>query len=99
IGVLYNKELAEIPSIILPEIAEGATHVYHLYVIRSKNRDQLQENLKAAGVETMVHYPVPPHLQEIYKRAFMQQGGLPLAEQLAKECLSLPLFPVSNEQN
>src|SRR5690606_26815760 len=88
IADLYDKELAGIPGIVLPEIAEGATHVYHLYVIRSENRDQLQENLKASGVKTMVHYPVPPHLQEVYKEGSLKKDCLVIADQLTKECLS-----------
>lgn len=84
----------------LPAVAEGSTHVYHLYVVRTANgptRDRLQQHLTAAGVGTLIHYPVPPHRQQAYADLGIPAGSLPIAEQLAATCLSLPLYPGMTE--
>lgn len=77
----------------LPEIAPWADPVWHLYVVRSKTRNQLQNQLKELGIETMIHYPVPPHLQKSYAKKGWRQGRYPIAEKMAKEVLSLPIGP------
>jgi len=77
----------------LPKIAEGATHVYHLYVIRTKKRDELQSYLNEKGIGTLIHYPIPPHLQEAYESLGLKKGDFPIAEELADTCLSLPVWP------
>ncbi len=79
-------------DIILPTTAEGADHVYHLFVIRSKERDRLQAYLKEKGINTQIHYPIPPHLAECYQHLGYKEGDFPVTEQYAKECLSLPLY-------
>lgn len=89
----YNEGLREIDGLILPKVAEGATHVYHLYVVRTKLRDELQEYLAAAGIGTLIHYPIPPHLQEAYKDLGLKKGDFPIAEEIAETALSLPLWP------
>jgi dTDP-4-amino-4,6-dideoxygalactose transaminase len=89
----YNNELQGIGDLVLPEIAEGATHVYHLYVIRSSKRDLLQQYLSENGIETLIHYPIPPHLQNAYGYLGFKAGDFPIAEQLADTSLSLPLYP------
>lgn len=89
----YNEALADIPGIILPKVADGATHAYHLYVIRTKQRDALQQHLTANGIGTLIHYPIPPHLQEAYSRLGHKRGYFPIAEEIADTCLSLPLWP------
>lgn len=95
----YAELLSDCTAIILPFVNPKADHVYHLYVIRCERRDELQQHLSANGVGTMIHYPVPPHLQEAYQSLGYQQGDFPMAEQLAKTCLSLPLFPgMTDEQ-
>lgn len=86
----YTERLAD-TSLITPHVPAWADPSWHLYVIRSPERDQIQQHLQAAGVETLVHYPIPPHQQECY--AGLQTGALPLAEQLAAEVLSLPIHP------
>jgi dTDP-4-amino-4,6-dideoxygalactose transaminase len=68
-------------------------HVYHLYVIRHAARDALRAALTARGVETLVHYPVPVHLQEAYADLGYRPGSLPVTEKLACEILSLPMYP------
>lgn len=99
LGELYLNLLADVPQLILPKIAPGATHVYHLFVVRSQRRDELQQHLESNGVKTIVHYPIPPHLQQAYKSSGYKTGDYPLAEELATTSLSLPLYPgISDEQ-
>jgi dTDP-4-amino-4,6-dideoxygalactose transaminase len=64
-----------------------------LYVIRTDNRDELQNYLKQNGIETGIHYPVPPHLQGAYRQLGYKKGDFPVAEKIAETCLSLPLNP------
>jgi dTDP-4-amino-4,6-dideoxygalactose transaminase len=70
-----------------------AHHVYHLYAIRTPRRDVVQQHLAAAGVGTIVHYPIPAHLQQAYAHLGVPTGALPASEQIAAEILSLPLYP------
>ncbi|WP_423224560.1 DegT/DnrJ/EryC1/StrS family aminotransferase [Candidatus Amarolinea aalborgensis] len=79
-------------GILTPHRRPGASHVYHLYVIRHPRRDELQEALKASGVGALIHYPAPVHLQPAYRR-LAAPGALPVTEQVAQEILSLPLYP------
>lgn len=79
------------PEIVTPFIPEWATAVWHLYVVRTSHRDQLQRYLLEHKIETMVHYPIPPHRQKCYRE--MTTLCLPIAEQLSAESLSVPLFP------
>jgi hypothetical protein len=77
-----------------PRQRDGATHVYHLYVTRSVNRDRWQALLKARGVGSGVHYPCPVHLQPAYAaRVALGPGGCPETERAAREVLSLPVYP------
>ena len=87
----YSAALAGIPAVVTPAVADAAAHVHHLYVIRTPRRDQLQAFLKARGIQTGVHYPIPIHRQPAY--AELSQTTLPVTEQLAGEILSLPMFP------
>ncbi len=93
IASYYNEFLKDIPGLILPKTAENATHSYHLYVIRTKNRDELQKHLTDNGIGTMIHYPIPPHLQEAYSHLGFKRGDFPIAEELANTMLSLPIWP------
>jgi dTDP-4-amino-4,6-dideoxygalactose transaminase len=67
--------------------------VYHLYVVRTPYRSELQEQLNQAGVGTGIHYPIPLHLQKAYAAMNHKPGDFPVCEQVAAECLSLPMFP------
>jgi len=98
LGALYQKHLAGIEGIVLPKTVAGATHVYHLFVIRTERRDQLQSYLDQNGVKTVIHYPIPPHLQEAYAPNGYKPGDFPIAEMLAKTSLSLPLYPGLTEE-
>ena len=80
------------PDIILPQIAEGASHVWHLFVVRIEKRDELQKYLADNGIGTQIHYPVPPHLAEAYKWLGYKAGDFPITEGLAGTILSLPLY-------
>jgi len=89
---LYDK-LLEGTDVILPLEKEGCKHAYYLYVIRLAQRDKLQKWLKSKGVDTMIHYPVPIHLQDAYKDLWCNRGDFPVTEKCANEVLSLPMFP------
>jgi dTDP-4-amino-4,6-dideoxygalactose transaminase len=89
---LYVRRLDDIEGLVLPVAADWAEPVWHLFVVRHPRRDALQERLSDAGVDTMIHYPIPPHLTGAYAAAF-EGVRLPVAERLADEVLSLPMGP------
>jgi len=89
---LYREKLKDIGDLILPPAAEGLSHVYHLFVVRTKKRDKLRQHLADLAIETLIHYPVPPHLQKAYAFGGYKRGDFPIAEELASTCLSLPLW-------
>jgi dTDP-4-amino-4,6-dideoxygalactose transaminase len=93
IAMWYNEALKEVAELIIPYVADEATHVYHLYVIRTKNREGLQQHLHQNGIGTLIHYPIPPHLQEAYTSLGYKKGDFPIAEEIAATCLSLPMWP------
>jgi dTDP-4-amino-4,6-dideoxygalactose transaminase len=77
----------------LPVQAPYAHHVYHVYAVRTRNRDKLQDALNARGIQTGIHYPIPVHMQKAYGNYGFVAGDLPITEQAAEELLSLPMFP------
>ncbi len=89
----YTEHLSSVPDVVAPFEPEYSRAVYHLYVIRSENRDALAEHLKAQGVASGFHYPLPVHLQKCYREWGYVTGSLPVSEQAAAEILSLPMFP------
>ena len=89
----YNQVLSEIPELTLPLLSTNCTHVYHLYVIRTHDRDALQSYLTKHGIGTLIHYPIPPHLQKAYGEMNFKEGQFPIAEKIANTSLSLPLYP------
>ncbi len=89
----YREMLAGVGDIILPEEMSGAKHVYHLFVIRTQQRDALLDHLRANGIGADLHYPTPLHLQPAYASLGHKEGAFPTAEQSAKQILSLPMFP------
>jgi dTDP-3-amino-3,4,6-trideoxy-alpha-D-glucose transaminase len=91
IAEMYYDLLVE-ADLALPEVAADGEHVYHLYVVRSKERDRLQAALRERGVGTDIHYPLPAHCQPIYAE-LAPAGGLPATERMAQEVLSLPIYP------
>lgn len=93
IAAQYNELLKNVGDLVLPAVAPEATHVYHLYVIRTAKRDALQTYLQQQGIGTLIHYPIPVHLQEAYQSLGYHKGSFPLAETIASTCLSLPIWP------
>jgi dTDP-4-amino-4,6-dideoxygalactose transaminase len=98
IAAWYDAYLAGIPGLQLPTVAVGAAPVWHLYVVHTARRNALRQHLAAQGIETLVHYPVPPHRQPAYASLGWPAGSLPIAESLAATCLSLPLWPGMTEE-
>jgi dTDP-4-amino-4,6-dideoxygalactose transaminase len=90
---LAYKRVLENTEIICPSVKEQIRHVYHLFVIQTKRRNSLQSFLKEKGIDTLIHYPVPIHLQKAYKELGYRRGDLPVTESVAQEILSLPFFP------
>jgi len=93
----YLESLEGVPGLVLPRTIPGAEPCWHLFVVRHLRRDELQAGLQARGIGTLIHYPIPPHLQPAYCEE-MAGASLPVAERLAAEVLSLPMGPhVSRE--
>ena len=78
--------------------APGRKHIYHLYVVRTQNREGLRQHLEGRGVAVGIHYPVPVHLQAAYKDLGYAEGAFPITEQHAAHVLSLPMFPELTEE-
>ena len=95
VAEIYSKQLSDIEEIKLPLMGDkDITPVFHLYAVRCTKRDELAEYLNKNGIEAGVHYPVPIHLQPIYKQLYGFKGGeFPISEALANEMISLPMFP------
>ncbi len=88
----YNELLAGLP-IQLPAEAHDRRHVWHLYVALHRERDRIRQELEARGIQTGLHYPVPVHLQKAYRHLRYRVGDFPMAERIARECITLPLYP------
>lgn len=98
LAALYKDRLAD-TDIKCQDEPPGYHHVYHLFVIRTKNRDAMQTYLKEHGIGTAIHYPTPVHLQPFYDKTGEARGRFPVAERVCNEILSLPMFPeMTNEQ-
>jgi dTDP-4-amino-4,6-dideoxygalactose transaminase len=94
----YELAFEGIEEVILPREAELCKHVYHLFVVRTKERKEFQDYLKSKGIGTGIHYPIPLHLQEAYGHLGYQEGDFPVAEKLAHEVVSLPMFPELHDE-
>jgi len=99
IAKTYTKHLNDLNDVILPVTAANCTSVYHQFVIRTKKRNELQEYLKKKEIGTLIHYPVPPHLQKAYRNLGYKKGSFPIAEEIAETCLSLPMYPGLSNKN
>jgi dTDP-4-amino-4,6-dideoxygalactose transaminase len=91
-AAIYGEALAG-SGITLPREMARARHVYHVYAVRVQNRDNVVQAMTAAGVQTGIHYPIPVHLQNAYRDAKYPEGSFPESESVAREVLSLPMFP------
>ena len=89
----YLTRLVGLPGLGLPKTSPGAGHGWHLFVVTHKDRDRLKSNLEERGVDTLIHYPVPPHLSTSYADLGYKRGDFPLTENLAESALSLPMGP------
>jgi len=89
----YDVLLADVPGIIAPKEMAYARHIYHLYVIRMANRDEIIAKLREKNIFCGIHYPIPLHLQKAYQRLGYKNGDFPAAEKCAAEYISLPMFP------
>lgn len=89
---LYNKYLDNTP-VVTPKIFTEFKHIFHLFVIRTKKRNELVKHLSSKGISTVIHYPIPIHLQPASKEFGYKKGDFHIAERLANEILSLPMFP------
>jgi dTDP-4-amino-4,6-dideoxygalactose transaminase len=89
----YAAELDGVGDLVLQQRSDSSTHVYHLFVVETERRDALREHLTERGVQTGIHYPIPIHLQEAYADLGLPAGSFPVAERLARQTLSLPMYP------
>jgi dTDP-4-amino-4,6-dideoxygalactose transaminase len=89
----YAAGLEGVGDLVLPQITDDGTHVYHLFTVRTANRDALRDHLTGREIQTGIHYPIPIHLQEAYADLGLAAGAFPNAESIARETLSLPMFP------
>lgn len=87
----YNEGITN-PAICLPKVRDGAESIYHQYVVKCVSRDSLQKSLEQNGIQTQIHYPIPPHLAQCYHFLGYKKGDYPITESYAKEVLSLPIY-------
>lgn len=97
-AALYLAGLAN-TGLTLPFVPDWAEHVWHLFVVRSKMRDQVQQQFHHASIGTLIHYPIPPHLQGAYADLGFGKGAFPIAERIHEEVLSLPMGPTMSESD
>jgi dTDP-3-amino-3,4,6-trideoxy-alpha-D-glucose transaminase len=90
---IYRQAFEDHDSLLLPEVPDWAEPVWHLFVVGHPDRDACQAALQEQGIETLIHYPVPPHLSGAYADAGMPRGSFPVTERLADTTLSLPMYP------
>lgn len=97
IAGMYIEALSHIKELVLPHVPDWAEPVWHLFVVRTEQREQLASYLHQNGVGTMIHYPIPPHLQGAYREMGLVKGNLPISEQIHNEVLSLPIGPTMSD--
>jgi dTDP-4-amino-4,6-dideoxygalactose transaminase len=93
VASVYLKALSDVKDLILPSIPDWSSPAWHIFPVRHPRRDELQAHLKANGVDTLIHYPVPPHLSGAYADLGYSKGAFPIAEAIADSELSLPMGP------
>jgi dTDP-4-amino-4,6-dideoxygalactose transaminase len=94
IAEYYTDAFSQIPELNAPHTLDPSSHVWHIYPLCCSDRDGLQAHLEQAGIGTLIHYPIPPHLSEAYAFMGYKQGDFPMAEAIAQTELSLPISPV-----
>ena len=97
----YNEKLSDVENLSIPTYGKDFKHVFHLYVVRVKEREKIIEHLNKHSIQTAIHYPIPPYKQEAYKYLNIQAKDYPITEKITTECLSLPMYPglKKEEQN
>ena len=98
LAALYSSELQD-TEIVLPHVPEWADPAWHLYVVRTQKREALQLALTKAGIGSLIHYPIPPHMQAAYAHLDLPRGRLPVAENMAADVLSLPIGPQAKQSD
>jgi len=93
IARLYLQKLNSLPELVLPYYPEWVEPNWHVFVVRTQERDRLQQHLQEAGIGTLIHYPVPPHLSAAYSEMNHPMGRFPITENLARTVLSIPIGP------
>ena len=94
---IYNKELKN-NSLVTPVCKDYNEHVYHMYILQSENREEVLAKLKKAGIATGVYYPVPLHLQKVYKDLGYKEGDMPVSEYLSHRTFAIPVYPELTEE-
>lgn len=94
---IYNDEFEEL-DLVIPVCAKENEHVYHMYILQSENRNEVLEKLKEKGVATGIYYPVPLHLQKVYKNLGYKEGDMPVAEYLSNRTFAIPVYPELTEE-
>ncbi|MDH3889862.1 MAG: DegT/DnrJ/EryC1/StrS family aminotransferase [candidate division Zixibacteria bacterium] len=97
VALLYNRLLAAVP-IKLPRFDDDLRQVFHLYVIETEQRDQMQKHLSESGVPSLIHYPIPIHMQKAFDYLDCREGDFPITEKMAGEILSLPIYPEMTDE-
>lgn len=94
-AAIAERYMAELPesALVLPRVLAGASPVWHVFVVRHHDRDSLRDALSAAGIDTLIHYPIPPHRQNAYAELGLGPGSFPISEGIHREVLSLPIGP------
>lgn len=95
-AAIYNELFKDASAVTTPYASPFAKHIYHIYAIRTKKRDELCQKLKTNGIGALIHYPIPLHLQKVYRNLGYQSGDFPVAEKIADQILSLPIYPFIN---
>lgn len=90
---IYNKLLKEADGVITPYASDFVKHVYHVYALRLKRRDDICKKLQDKGIGALIHYPIPLHLQAVYRNLGYERSDFPVAEKIANEIISLPMYP------
>ena len=92
----YYRENIKNPKIILPQVYDEISHVWHIFAVRTENRDEFQKYLDSKGIQTLIHYPTPPHKQGAYKE--WENKSYPISEEIHRTILSLPISPVLTDE-
>ena len=94
----YAEQLTDVEGLVMPFEPSWSRAVYHLYVVRVPDRQEMQNALKAVGIGTGIHYPVPLHVQQAYQHLGYRNGDLPITEKVSAQILSLPMYPQLSEE-